>query len=181
VFGDPHRHCDAITLVQLLVIRHAIAVDRTTFAATGKDDDLRPLTDDGSRKMGRAARGLQRVAGRPDVLATSPLTRAQQTAKIVADVYAMTVSETVEALRPDSSPSMFADWAKERNADAIAIVGHEPHLSELVSWLMCGAAQSHVALKKGGACLLAFDGPVRRSGGTLKWLLTPAQLRQLGD
>jgi phosphohistidine phosphatase len=168
--------------VQLLVIRHAVAVERVSFEATGKHDDLRPLTPDGRRKMRRIAKGLQCMVGRPSLLATSPLTRAVQTAEILADVYGMKIGDTVEALRPGSRVTMFAHWANEHDADAtIAIVGHEPHLSGLVSWLMCGDTESHIALKKGGACLLMIEGQVRRASATLEWLLTPAQLRQLGE
>ena len=168
--------------MQLLFIRHAIAVDRDAFAETGKDDDLRPLTADGRRKMRKIAKALQHMLGCPERLVTSPLTRAEQTAEILADVYGMKISETLDALRPGSRVTLFAPWASEQPVDAtIAIVGHEPNLSKLVSWLMTGDTESHVALKKGGACLLSFGGAPHRGGAMLEWLLTPAQLRQMGD
>ena len=64
--------------MQLLVIRHAIAVEREDFARTGKDDRLRPLTDEGRKKMKQGAKGLRQLAPRIDLLATSPLTRAHR-------------------------------------------------------------------------------------------------------
>jgi phosphohistidine phosphatase len=168
--------------VQLLVIRHAIAVDRATFAEAGKDDDLRPLTTAGAKKMRRIAKGLHSILERPDVLATSPLVRAKQTAEILAEVFEMEIREEVEALRPDARFTMFANWANSCDADTmLAVVGHEPHLSGLVSWLMSGDIEARVVLKKGGACLLTFDGKIRRAGGVLEWLLTPAQLRLVGE
>ena len=69
--------------MNLLVIRHAVAEDRETFAEQGKDDSLRPLTDDGRRKMQRAARGIQSMVPSVGVIATSPFVRATQTAQVV--------------------------------------------------------------------------------------------------
>lgn len=167
--------------MHLLVIRHAIAVDRASFP-NGEDDDQRPLTDDGRRKMRRIAKGLHGLVGRPDVLVASPLKRAIETADILSSVYGMKAGKPVEALRPDSRFTMLASWAAEHDVDAtIAVVGHEPHLSGLISWLMTGDNEPHTSLKKGGACLLSFDGKVRRAAATLEWLLTAAQLRQLAD
>jgi phosphohistidine phosphatase len=74
----------------------------------------------------------------------------------------------------------FEEWARERtDTDVLAIVGHEPHLSMLVTWLMTGSQESRIQLKKGGACLLEFESVPRRNSGTLLWLLTPRQLRDL--
>jgi phosphohistidine phosphatase len=132
--------------------------------------------------MRRVAKGLHSTIGRPDLLVTSPLTRARQTAEILANVYGMKIGEVVEALRPGAKYTMFASWANEQDVDAIVgIVGHEPHLSGLVSWLMSGDIEPRVTLKKGGACFLTFDGKLRRAAGVLEWLLTPAQLRLIGD
>ena len=167
--------------MRLLVVRHAIAMEREAFAATGKDDDLWPLTRTGRRKMRQAAKGLLHLAGRPDLLVTSPLTRARQTAKILADIYGVKVVATVDVLRPESPLPMFAAWASQQAGHStIAIVGHEPHLSGLVTWLMSGGTEPRIVLKKGGACLLSFDGNPRRGKGVLEWLAKPSQLRVFG-
>jgi phosphohistidine phosphatase len=166
--------------MQLLVIRHGVAVEREVFSATGKNDDLRPLTTDGRRKMRGIARALRRMI-EPDLLVSSPLTRALQTAEIVAAAYDAEIDETIESLRPTARFPDFAKWAaKQRAASTVAIFGHDPHLSGLVSWLMSGSKEPNVVLKKGGACLLSFDGAVRRAGATLEWLLQPEQLLRLG-
>src|ERR1035437_9242251 len=62
------------------IIRHASAEERSAFAATGKSNDRRPLTDEGRRKMTEAAEGLRALVPHLDVIAASPLVRAQQTA-----------------------------------------------------------------------------------------------------
>jgi phosphohistidine phosphatase len=73
--------------MKVLIIRHAIAEERDDFARTGKDDRLRPLTDEGRKKMKQAARGLKALVPEIDLLATSPLTRAAQTAAVLDSVY----------------------------------------------------------------------------------------------
>lgn len=166
--------------MQLIVIRHAIAEEQERFAATGKPDDLRPLTDEGRKKMTRGAAGLHAVVPKIDTLAASPLVRAQETARIVAQAYGIAAVETSNALRPDTAPTLFVSWLAAQNGDrVVAVVGHEPHLGLLVTWLMTGIEESRVAFKKGGACMLEFDERPRRGGGRLIWALTPAQLRDL--
>lgn len=170
--------------MNLLVVRHAIAEDKDVFARTGRSDDLRPLTDDGRAKMRRAADGLRSVAPEVDLVATSPLVRAKETAEIVAGAFDVDEVVTIEALRPEAPYEELAAWAAAKDggagAKAIAIVGHEPHLSGLVTWLMTGFNDSRLDLKKGAAVLLSFDDGVRRGEGTLLWALTPGQMRRLG-
>ena len=169
--------------MNLLVIRHAIAEDREQFARSGRSDDLRPLTEDGRAKMRRVAAGLRAEVAAPVLVATSPLVRARATAEIVATSLGIVRVETVEALRPDAPYDQLLDWLAARAADdrwkTVAVVGHEPHLGGLVTWLLTGVADSRVEFKKGGACLLAFDGEPGAGDATLSWLLTPSQLRRL--
>jgi len=164
--------------MQLLVIRHGDAVGREAFAETGEDDALRPLTADGARKMERNARALRRAVDTLDVLAASPLLRAAQTARIVAAAYDDVEITTVPALAPDSPLDDFVAWLRQRReAEVVAAVGHEPHLGTLVTWLVAGVEESRTPLRKGGACLLEFDGRPRPGGARLHWALTPALLR----
>lgn len=169
--------------MELLVIRHGVAEDREVFAATGKDDSLRPLTKDGRWKMERVARGLRRLLPSLDIVATSPFTRAAQTAKIVAAAYSDVDVERLDALTPQASPRTFVAWLREREAeDRVAIVGHEPHLGSLVYWLLTGdTAEDRIVLRKGGACLLTFDVKPQAGRATLIALLTPSLLRRLGE
>ncbi len=168
--------------MQLLIIRHGIAVERDEFAKSGKSDDLRPLTDTGRRKMRRAAKALRHLVTHPDVLATSPLTRAEQTARIVGEIYDVPVTDVIDALRPESKFELFTKWlAKYPDAELVVAVGHDPHLSGLVSWLISGIDVGGISIKKGGACLLMFDGTPAKGNATMEWLLTPNQLREIGE
>jgi len=166
--------------MHLLIIRHAIAEDRDSFAGSGKSDDLRPLTDEGRAKMELGAVGLRALLPDITLLAASPLTRAQQTAEIVGKEYGLEIGATTDSLRPRAAFADFASWIAERGPqDVVAVVGHEPHLSALATWLICGTKQSRIELKKGGACLLSFAGQPKKGGGTLEWALHPSHLRAI--
>jgi phosphohistidine phosphatase len=168
--------------LQLLIIRHAIAGSREEFGATGQDDDLRPLTHTGRARMRRGARGLRRQAPEIQLLASSPLLRATQTAALVAAAYANMPWEEADVLRPDASLPAFVAWLRERRErEVVAVVGHEPHLSTLASWLLTGERRPLLQIKKGAACLLDFPSTPRRGAATLHWSLTPAQLRALAS
>jgi phosphohistidine phosphatase len=167
--------------VEQLVIRHGGAEDREEFAKTGEDDSLRPLTKEGRWKMEHVAKGLRRTLPSLDVIGTSPYKRADQTAKIVAEEYGDTKIERLDALTPDGTQRAFMTWLRAREqSDRVAIVGHDPHLPTLVSWLVTGeAVEGRFSLRKGGACLLQIDGQPRAGKAVLIWSLTPALLRRL--
>lgn len=172
--------------MNLLVIRHAIAEDKERFAASGRSDDQRPLTEEGRTKMRRGAEGVRLASPRVTVLASSPLVRARETAEIVGPALKVPRVEIVDALRPDRPFDELLAWLRQRvspnetdDETTVAIVGHEPHLSGLVTWLLTGQKESRLQLKKGGACLLGFDRSPAAGEATLRWLLTPSQLRDL--
>jgi phosphohistidine phosphatase len=168
--------------MQLLIVRHAIAEDRLVFAASKKRDDLRPLTDRGRERMTQAARGLHRLVPRLDLLATSPLVRAVQTAQILAREYACDQAVEVPCLAPGAGPGQVASWLGTcTGADTVALVGHEPDLSELIGWLSAGADGARIQFKKGAACLLDCPTQPQAAGCDLLWLHTPGQLRLLGE
>ena len=180
--------------MKLLVIRHAWAMDKNEFRKRSSNDDLRPLTAGGGRKMKKNARGLRKIAPQLGVLVSSPLLRAIQTTQIVAQVYDQHDFEQIHELRPEEPPETLLKWLRGlRRAgrkvaeQTVTIVGHEPHLSGLIYWLMAGrkkgvtkSAKSTIELRKGGAALLEFYGARLDAGRVrLLWLLTPAQLRAL--
>jgi phosphohistidine phosphatase len=166
--------------MNLLVIRHGPAGDRDEFAFTGRPDSERPLTKDGRVKMRRAAAGLARIADAPDLIATSPLARAVQSAEIVADAFGGMDLTIVDELSPEHAPDDLLPWLRGRDPGAtIAVVGHEPHLGFLVGWLLTGRHESFVELKKGAACMLRFDDPPAAGAASLLWALEPGQLRKL--
>jgi phosphohistidine phosphatase len=166
--------------MKLLVIRHGPAGDPDAWKAEGRADALRPLTPDGKNDMRQAAAGLATLVRNIDVLVSSPLVRAVQTAEIVADEYDCKVVNS-DTLEPERDPEEILKWLREQGlTGTVGLVGHEPHLSSLVGYLLAGKRVSFIDLKKGGACLLEVTSP-SPVGGTLQWLLTRRELGRLGE
>lgn len=160
--------------MRLLAIRHGPEEDREVFAATGRPDDERPLTKAGRRRVRRLARALERRLPAPTLVAASPLPPAEETAAIVADVTGAAKPVALEALAPGSYPELLLSWLQEQPPDAlVAIVGHEPELGQLVTWLLSGQSHPFLRLRKAGACLLEFTGGVGPGSCELVWSLTP--------
>jgi phosphohistidine phosphatase len=168
--------------MQLLVIRHARAESVKEFAKTNQNDDLRPLTTDGRERMRLGAAGLHKLVDEIDVLATSPLVRARQTAEIVAAEFGGLAIVEIDALRPGSAPEAFGKWLESAGSlETIAIVGHNTHLRELVGWLITGSPDAIVQIKKGAAVMLKLSAHRPDKTATLLWSLAPRQLRMLGS
>jgi phosphohistidine phosphatase len=165
--------------MRLLVIRHAIAVEREEFARSHADDATRPLTPEGRAKMERAASGLRELVPDLTLIASSPLKRALDTATIVARPHGDLEVERVPELAPGASLDRAIAWLAGLPAKGtIGIVGHEPDLSRLVCALLSGADRPFFEFRKGAACLLEFSGPVARGGAVLDWFLGPKHLRR---
>jgi phosphohistidine phosphatase len=166
--------------MDLLVVRHAIAEDRETFAQTGQDDGERPLTAEGRRKFERGVRGLRKLVEAIDLLATSSLVRATQTGEHLEEAYGISRTVRLRELAPEADPSSLLPWLRRHaRQPVVAVVGHEPHLSGLVEVLLTGRRSGFVDLEKGAACLLGLGTRPAPGRATLRWLLTAAQLRRL--
>jgi phosphohistidine phosphatase len=164
--------------VELLLMRHGPAGDARDWARLGRADAERPLTAAGRRKSAAAAAGLARAAGRIAVVATSPRRRAAQTAALAAKACGAGKPVLCEALAPGRSPADVLEWLKGRREPRVLLVGHEPGLSRLASWLMTGDPRALVSMKKAQAVLL--DLPRTAAGAaTLVWSLAPRHLRKL--
>jgi len=163
----------------LILVRHAIAEDRQA----GKRDAERRLTPEGASKLVRAARGLRTLEIEPDRVLTSPLVRAVETAALLVEVLAPQLkAEVCAALAPGHHPQSVLDAVGGGEGETIVLVGHEPDLGELASWLLTGSARAvSVPFRKGGAVAIAPETSGRKQAGTLLWMLAPRQLRALGE
>lgn len=169
--------------MHVLIVRHAIAEDFETFSLSGQPDELRPLTDKGIAKMRKNIRGLKNVVPQIHLLTSSPLRRAIQTADLLAEAYPEAHRGILPDLAPREATSGILAYLRkhEHTAHVIILVGHEPYLGELATWLLSGHTDTWLPLKKGAACLLEFSAEVNAGQADLRWLLTPVQLRQLAD
>jgi phosphohistidine phosphatase len=161
----------------LLLIRHAPAVRTGT---DGRRDHDRPLTKRGRERFRRAARGLARISDRPDVLLTSPLTRARATGEIAAAAFKRITPRIEPALGQDDVDVLVTALKKYRPDASIALVGHEPTLSGLLAHLLgMHQGDGRFAFKKGAAALVHLpDGP--SMPGQLLWFVKPRILRSIG-
>jgi phosphohistidine phosphatase len=164
--------------MKLYVVRHALAEDT---AAGG--DEARHLTDVGRQRTLKAAAGMQALGLELDLILTSPLARAFETAEIIAGVYAngLVPQVTPELATGISAPDAVAALAPHSRNDSLMIVGHEPQLSALVSILLTGEPDMiHLRMRK-GACV-ALELPPHRiepSAAELHWMMSQRQLRKL--
>ena len=165
--------------LRLYLVRHAIAEE----LAEGMADADRRLTEDGIRRMVRAARGLRRLGVVPDRVVSSPLRRAKETAALVARALASGLEVEIEAsLAPGCEPAELVRWlASARPASAIALVGHQPGMGRLASFLLTGSSEAvPLRFKKGSVAALHLRAGRSPGSAELEWFLTPRQLRAMG-
>ena len=166
--------------MKVLVVRHAIALDKAEAQRVGMPDNERPLTREGRARMKGVARGLGKRVPDVSVIFTSPWLRAVQTAELLRRRYSDIGWVQSEALLPETEPSALARALSEHGYDGVlAVVGHEPHLSGWVSWCLTGDTRPILELRKGGACLLRFPTDVvAPAQAQLLWLTTPGIARR---
>ena len=166
--------------MDVILIRHAEAGERD--AVRFPDDDLRPVSPDGKRKMEQVARVMKKMGIKFDHLLSSPLVRALQTAEIVKDAFEFTGEiETSAALGHECTPQNVSKLLFKFAADCkVALVGHEPDFSSLAV-AMIGADKAMIQLKKGGSIGIRFEEGVQLGRGSLLFHLRPSQLRKVRE
>jgi phosphohistidine phosphatase len=159
------------------LLRHAIAVSRGT---GNYPNDDRPLTDAGRKKMAAAAQGMRNILGRIDVIYSSPLSRAFETASMAAAALRQNSKVAAQPfLLPDVEPEKVVQHLGAlKNGTALLLVGHEPQLSGIASVLLRCDRRS-IEMKKGSLCCIEIDSPPKGKQGTLLWHLRPKHLRML--
>ena len=131
-----------------------------------KPDAERPLTEKGRKEMHQVGAFLANLSVKPDVVFTSPLPRASQTAEIAARYIDAKCVED-ELLAPGFGRSELKKLLKKRGGESVMLVGHEPDFSKTVGRLT-GAC---LKLSKAGIALVEIDAAL--SSGRLLWLFPP--------
>ena len=163
--------------MDLLVLRHGKAEDR------GGDvpDEERHLTKKGIRDIRRVSRWMARSEVVPDIIVSSPLARAKETAEIVADRIGF-AGEVVrwDELAPGPDPSaVTARLGELEGASLPLLVGHEPQLSSLISLLIGAGEEARITLEKGGIARIGDLSTGVGGTGGLQWLLTLRMIRDM--
>jgi phosphohistidine phosphatase len=153
--------------MQLYFLRHGEA----DWPGWSKPDDERPLTDFGKKEVRQVAKFLNRLKVKPDLIVTSPLPRALQTAEVAAEQLKTKLRQD-EALEPGFGISELRTVLKRHRAKVLMLVGHEPDFSSVISALT-GAS---IKLSKAGVALVDIDPEAQE--GRLLWLFPPKFARK---
>jgi phosphohistidine phosphatase len=154
--------------MQLLLVRHAEAVDLGAGASSDADRHLTPRGLVTARKLADALRGRVDL----DAVVSSPFVRAKQTAE---PLLALAPAGSGLVYCPDlipmcQDPEAVAEVIAGLGRKSVAVVGHLPDLGVFAGWLMGGGA---VEFDRGTAALVAVGPRIREGNGTLRWLLSP--------
>ena len=153
--------------MQLYFLRHGEA----DWPGWTKPDDERPLTDFGKKEVRQLGKFLNRLKVKPDLIVTSPLPRALQTAEVTAEELKTKLRQD-EALEPGFGISELSTVLKRHRSKALMLVGHEPDFSSVISALTGG----FVKMSKAGVALIDIDPETEK--GRLLWLFPPKFARK---
>jgi phosphohistidine phosphatase len=163
--------------MNLFLLRHGVAVERDEFDFV--HDELRPLTAKGKKQLRHVAAALRALELNFDLILSSPLGRARQTAEIIAaELKLKKRLSLANELKPGAGAKKLIQkigGTKRRPANVL-LVGHEPDFSELISLLVAGNTGAGFVLKKGGLAKLEIEKLRAGKCALLEWLLTPAQM-----
>lgn len=161
---------------ELYLVRHGIAAER---GKEWPDDSKRPLTHKGIARMREVAAGLKDLEVSFDLILTSPLVRARQTADLLHQGLGGSIPlEETTLLGPGGRPADLIEFLRsKKKVDRIALVGHEPDLGQLAAFLI--GARAPLVFKKGGICRIDFEKFPPVPPGHLVWFALPKMLRAL--
>jgi phosphohistidine phosphatase len=142
-------------------------------------DSERPLTGKGKRKMRQIAEAMLAMELSFDLILSSTYVRARQTAIVVTKAFkAQKALHFSELLVPNGSHDNLIGFLNhlEPRPSNVLLVGHEPYMSEFISWLVSGGPHFSVVMKKGGLCKLSTESLKHGRCAALEWLITPKQM-----
>lgn len=158
----------------LYFLRHAEAVELTDTL----QDEWRYLTEKGRSSAEKISNHIAKYGPKPRLTITSPLTRAVQTAEIVAKkACRKNVVISSPLLLPDADPCAVIDYLKQcKDSKRVLVVGHEPQLGELVARILNLNIIS-IPMKKASCIALEFDPYTENKPARFCWYLTPGKKR----
>jgi|ERR1017187_2605157 phosphohistidine phosphatase len=162
--------------MKLYLLRHGDAVE--TGDPKFKDAE-RPLTPKGIQRTKQLAHALQQMEISFEVVLSSPLTRANETAETVIRGLDFTGKlELTDSLSPFGSMENLVSQLNTLRPvpENVLLVGHEPYLSGFISLLCTGGPGLALTMKKGALCRLEVESPTCGKCATLEWLLPPRVL-----
>jgi phosphohistidine phosphatase len=159
--------------MKLYVLRHGDAVEH---GDPRYKENERPLTPKGTQRTKQLAHMLREMETTFDAILSSPLTRARQTAEIVARSLKLEAKmEFTDHLSLSGSMQKLVEAINAiRPVPAgVLLVGHEPYLSGFISLLCIGGPNLPLKMKKGALCRLEVGRLSCGQCAVLEWLLQP--------
>src|ERR1700734_3432594 len=156
-------------------LRHASAGEHML---NPKKDEKRALDKEGIEQCGYVGRALAAIDAKVDVIVSSPLKRATQTASLVGNEMGYEGKLQIDpGLRPGATLADFRRLLeKYAQQESIMVVGHNPNLSQFLGTVISeSGCEASVELKKGAVARVDMG----RSSGTLQWCMPPKALRTL--
>ncbi len=156
--------------MQVYLLRHGIAEE----GKTGVNDALRSVTAEGRRKLRQVLKSAAEAGVRPELIISSPLKRALQTAELAKEIlsYGDIVAQS-KALSPGASAEEAWDEIRvHKDVACLLLVGHNPLFALLAAFLL-GTPQAQIDFKKGAMMRVDLDKISLRPRGTLRWYVTP--------
>jgi len=144
-------------------------------------DAKRTLTQDGRAEVEAVGKAIRMLDLGLDLLASSPLSRAFDTAAIVGrQIRLKGQVEVWDELKPEGERrTLYARLGRLRPDSSVMIVGHEPYLGNVVGDIIGGHAR--VNLKKAGLVRVRVSSVLPSPKGELRWLLSPRVLKALAQ
>lgn len=166
--------------MDLFFLRHGKAHERST---KFRPDSIRPLTTEGEELMHNVAVGIKQLDLKFDLVLSSPYVRAAKTAEIFRDVLKIGKLQMSESLISEADPLDVIHEIENKFSKykSIVLVGHEPHMSHLMSILLSGKPDMSIDFKKSGFAKLCINDLKPGKCACLKWLMTPRQLALLSN
>jgi phosphohistidine phosphatase len=154
--------------MNIYLIRHGDAEKASMY----KKDSERMLTPAGIEITGKAAENWIKIILSLDYILSSPYKRAVQTAEIIATRFGIKDVLTEKKLAPGSRIEDLLEILHIYNGKNIAVVGHQPDLSEIASGFISNS-NAYIEFRKTTIAKISFGNKIRRGKGTLEFLITP--------
>ena len=142
----------------IYLLRHGIAED----PRPGLVDDDRALTDEGRARLRAASKAWSLLVHPPELVITSPLRRARETAEIFRNTFDVEAPLRVEeAVVPGAGPARVVTLLESEmlsRTGSVAVVGHEPNIGYVLGALLTGQLRVHVSLDRGALVGLQSEG-----------------------
>ncbi len=158
--------------MNLIIIRHAKAEDFGKFP-TG--DSGRELVEKGKQQAKSVAAFLEKHDLIPELILTSPILRALQTAEIISDRLKLAQPTKESWLASGMLPEVaIRELVAYKELSRVAIVGHEPDLSELIGWICGMDPKNYIEIKKASVTSLTFE--PNKKGAVLHFSIPPKMM-----